>query len=161
MLRNYFATAIRNLLQHRLHSAINIGGLALGLAACLLILLFVRDELSYDRWLPNVDRIAKLEITFNVPGREPLAFSQTPGPAKAALEKDFASDIERAVRMFHAEQTIRAGDRQFAKFCESRLGEIEAVLVERDGLGRTEQFVPIEVAPLALGARDRRVRRLA
>ena len=114
MLRNYFATAIRNLLQHRLHSAINIGGLALGLAACLLILLFVRDELSYDRWLPDVNRIAKLEITFNVPGREPLAFSQTPGPAKAALEKDFASDIERAVRMFHAEQPIRAGDRQFA-----------------------------------------------
>ncbi len=114
MLRNYFTTAIRNLLQHRLHSAINIGGLALGLAACLLILLFVRDELSYDRWLPNVDRIAKLEITFNVPGREPLAFSQTPGPAKAALEKDFASDVERAVRMLQIEQPMRAGDRQFA-----------------------------------------------
>jgi putative ABC transport system permease protein len=114
MLRNYFATAIRNLLQHRLHSAINIGGLALGLAACLLILLFVRDELSYDRWLPDADRIAKLEITFKVPGREPLAFSSTPGPAKAALEKDFASDIERAVRLFQAEQPMRAGDRQFA-----------------------------------------------
>ena len=48
MLRNYFAIAIRSLLANRLHSVLNIGGLAVGLAACLLILLFVRDELSYD-----------------------------------------------------------------------------------------------------------------
>jgi putative ABC transport system permease protein len=114
MLRNYLATALRNLAQHRLHAAINIGGLALGLAACLLILLFVRDELSYDRWLPSADRIAKLGGTFNIPGRERLAFASAPGPAKAALEKDFSSDIEKVARIFQTEQPVRVADRQFA-----------------------------------------------
>lgn len=115
MLRNYIATALRNLVKHRLYSAINIGGLALGLAACLLILLFVRDELSYDRWLPNADRIANLEVTFIVPGREPLQFAQSPGPAKAVLEADFSSDVERAVRVFQPSQPVRVGDRQFTE----------------------------------------------
>jgi putative ABC transport system permease protein len=114
MLRNYFVTAVRNLIAQPLYSAINIGGLALGLAACLLILLFVRDELSYDEWLPHADRIAKLKITFSIPGREAMTFSQSPGPAKAALEKDFGSDIERMVRVFQTEQPVRIGDRQFA-----------------------------------------------
>lgn len=114
MLRNYLVTAIRNLVAQPLYSAINIGGLALGLAACLLILLFVRDELSYDDWLPGADRIAKLGITYRVPGREPLTFSQSPGPAKAALEKDFSTDVERVVRIFQTEQPVRVGERQFA-----------------------------------------------
>ena len=87
MLRNYLLVALRNLRKHRLYSAITIGGLAVGLAACLMIILFVRDELSYDRWLPNAERIAGLEVTFRVPGREPIAFANTPGPVKAALEK--------------------------------------------------------------------------
>lgn len=113
MLKNYLLTALRNLKKHRLYSFITIGGLAVGLAACLLILLFVRDELSYDDWLPEVDRVAKLEITFTVPGREPMAFGQTPGPAKPALEKDFSSDIERAVRVFNSGSLVSFGDKQF------------------------------------------------
>ena len=48
--------------KNRLSSLINIGGLALGLAACILILLFVRDELSYDDWIPEAERIFKIEI---------------------------------------------------------------------------------------------------
>ena len=78
MLQNYLIVALRNLRNHKLYSAITIGGLALGLAACLLILLFVRDEVSYDKWLPNAERIAKLEITFSVPGREPMVASSQP-----------------------------------------------------------------------------------
>jgi putative ABC transport system permease protein len=113
MLRNYLRVAIRNLVANKLHALINIGGLAVGLAACLLILLFVRDELSYDRWLPNADRIAAVESTFFVPGREKIQFGGTPGPMKPALDKDFSSDIERAVRLFQDEAPVRAGDRQF------------------------------------------------
>jgi len=113
MTGNYLLVAVRNLRKHKLYSFITIGGLAVGLAACLLILLFVRDEVSYDRWLPNADRIAKLEITFKVPGRDPLSFANTPGPAKAGLEKDFSSDIERVVRIYQNDQPVRAGDRQF------------------------------------------------
>jgi putative ABC transport system permease protein len=111
MLRNYLAVAIRNLVGNKLHALINIGGLAVGLAACLLILLFVRDELSYDTWLPNADRIASVETTFFVPGREKLEFAGTPGPFKPAIDKDFSSDVERAVRVYQDNEPVRAGDR--------------------------------------------------
>lgn len=112
-LRNYVTVAIRNLTQNKLYSTITIGGLAVGLAACLLILLFVRDELSYDEWLPNADRIAVVESAFMVPGREKMEFAGAPGPIKAALEKDFSSDIERVVRIYNDELPVRIGDRQF------------------------------------------------
>jgi putative ABC transport system permease protein len=120
MFRNYVTVAIRNLVNNKLYSAINIGGLAVGLAACLLILLFVRDELSYDRWLPNAERIAIVESTFFVPGRDKLEFAGAPGPMKKPLEEDFSSDVERAVRIFTDELPVRAGDRQL-------LGEINFV----------------------------------
>ena len=61
MLRNYLLVALRNLVKHKLYSFINIGGLAVGLAACLLILLFVRDEMSFESWVPNSERIAIVE----------------------------------------------------------------------------------------------------
>ena len=113
MLRNYLLVALRNLRKHRLYSSITIGGLAVGLAACLMLVLFVRDELTYDTWLPNADRIAKLEITFRPPGREPMAMGSTPGPAKAALEKDYSTDIEHAVRMWRNGAPVRSADKQF------------------------------------------------
>jgi putative ABC transport system permease protein len=112
MLRNYLSVALRNLVSHKLHAIINIGGLAVGLAACLLILLFVRDELSYDTWLPKADRIMSVESTFFVPGREKLTFAGTPGPLKAALEKEFSSDIERSARIYSDQEPVRAGDKQ-------------------------------------------------
>ena len=108
-LRNYVTVALRNLTQNKLYSTITIGGLAVGLAACLLILLFVRDELSYDQWLPKADRIATIESAFLVPGRERMDFAGAPGPIKPALEKDFSSDIERVVRIFYDEIPARIG----------------------------------------------------
>jgi putative ABC transport system permease protein len=59
MLLNYFTVALRNLRKNRLFSALNIAGLSLGLAACLLIALYVGHELSYDRWNPNAERIVR------------------------------------------------------------------------------------------------------
>jgi putative ABC transport system permease protein len=111
MLRNYLTVAFRNLTSHRLHALINIGGLAVGLAACLLILLYVRDEVSYERWLPRADRIVILETTFKVPGRDALSFAGTPGPVKETLEKEVGSEIERAVRLFESDEPARIGDR--------------------------------------------------
>jgi putative ABC transport system permease protein len=113
MFRNYVLVALRNLRRHRLYSFITIGGLAVGLAACLMILLFVRDELSYDRWLPNAERIVKLETTYHLPGREPLELGASPGPLAPALARDFSSDIERVVRVFGWRDVVRYGDKQF------------------------------------------------
>lgn len=113
MFQNYLTTAIRNLIKHKLYAFINVGGLAIGLAACLLILLFVRDELSYDTWLPNAERIATVEITFAPPGREPFSFARTPGPAAAAMAEDFSSDIDQATRVYTNGEAIRAGEQKF------------------------------------------------
>ena len=61
MLKNYFITAINNLLKNKLYSAINIIGLAVGLAAFLLITLYVRNELSYDRHWEKADLIYRID----------------------------------------------------------------------------------------------------
>ena len=53
MLKNFFVTALRNLTRNRVFSFINISGLSLGLACCLLIFLYAKDELSFDRFQRN------------------------------------------------------------------------------------------------------------
>ena len=62
MLKNYFKIALRNLKKHKGYTFINITGLAVGLACCLLIVLFVRDELSYDRYHDNADQIYRITL---------------------------------------------------------------------------------------------------
>ena len=67
MFKNYLKVALRNLWKNKAFSAINIIGLATGLAVCLLIVLYVVDELSYDKYNKNADRIYRLDadIYFN------------------------------------------------------------------------------------------------
>ena len=60
MLRNYFTIAIRHLNRQKGYSLINVMSLALGISCCLLILLFIRDELSYDRFHDKADRIFRV-----------------------------------------------------------------------------------------------------
>jgi len=60
MLKNYLKIALRNLLKNKADSAINIIGLSIGMAACLLILEFVSFELSYDRFNKNGDNIYRV-----------------------------------------------------------------------------------------------------
>lgn len=55
MVRNYLKTAVRNLSKNKLYSFINIAGLAIGIACTVLILLWVLDEWSYDRFNPNAN----------------------------------------------------------------------------------------------------------
>lgn len=74
MIRNYLTIAVRNLLRSRLFSLINIFGLALGLACSILILLWVQDELTWDRFHPNIDQLYRVYI--NRPGDNGI-FTQT------------------------------------------------------------------------------------
>jgi len=73
VLSNYLAAAIRNLLRNRTHAAINLFGLALGFAAALLIVLFVRDEYSYDRFFPGYRDVYLLTPTRDPVDRRLLA----------------------------------------------------------------------------------------
>jgi putative ABC transport system permease protein len=63
MWRNYWITAFRNLKRQKAHAIINIAGLAVGMACCILILLWVQDELSYDKYHKNVDGIYRIALT--------------------------------------------------------------------------------------------------
>jgi len=111
MFKNYVAIALRNLIKHKLYSAINIIGLAVGLAACVLIALFVQDEFSYDKQWAKSDSLYRLHTTFNLPGREPMKTVRAPGPAKAALLNYFPEEISKTTRIRSLSPVLRYEDR--------------------------------------------------
>ena len=76
MLRNYLTVAIRALAKSRTYSVINIAGLAIGMAACLMILLFIRYETSYDRWIPGVADSYQLQAWYVKPVEGPPTYLQ-------------------------------------------------------------------------------------
>lgn len=63
MWRHYFSMAARGILHQRLYSLINIASLAVGLTCAIFVTLFVRDELSYDRWIPDTQNLYRVELT--------------------------------------------------------------------------------------------------
>src|SRR5688572_1244334 len=67
MWRNYAIVGLRALAKNRTYAFINIVGLAIGLAACLMLLLYVRYERSYDAWLPNAENVYQIQSTFRDP----------------------------------------------------------------------------------------------
>lgn len=85
MLHSYFTLAVRNLRKNGLYSFLNITGLAIGIAACLLIVLYVAHELSYDRWNPNAERIVRpaADINFGGMHHELAVVSSMVGPEAA------------------------------------------------------------------------------
>src|SRR5260221_12654510 len=88
MFRNYFKTALRNLWKNKGFSAINIIGLAIGLSTCLLILIYVMDELEYDRYNKNADRIYRLDGETRFGGNH-FILAVGPAPAWSAMRRDF------------------------------------------------------------------------
>ncbi len=114
MFNNYLKIAFRNLLKHKAYSCINIGGLALGMTCCLLILLYVQHELSYDRFHRHADRLYRIFWQSGNPQ------TRTPHPMAQALAKDFA-EVESAVSLSpvwgpgltRPQFSIRYGDQRF------------------------------------------------
>lgn len=99
MLRNYLKTTLRNLKRQKTQSTINILGLAIGLSCCILILLFVRDELSFDKFNDNHDRIYRVTRRWlNEDGAVSLHLGFVAPPIGPLLKNDFP-EIEHAVRL--------------------------------------------------------------
>ena len=96
MFKNYFKVAMRNLWKNKGYSAINIFGLAIGLATCLLILIYVIDELSYDRYNKKADRIYRVDGDINFGGTHWI-LAVAPDPMGPTLKKDFPQ-VEQYVR---------------------------------------------------------------
>ncbi|HMI61856.1 MAG TPA: hypothetical protein VK518_13140 [Puia sp.] len=113
MLGNYLRDAWRHLIREKGFSAIKILGLALGLAACIFITLFVVDEFGYDRYNTKTDRIYRIaaEIHINGPSVNDVA---TPPAMGTVLEKDFPA-VEKAVRIRaqRKDVVVHAGDKAF------------------------------------------------
>lgn len=96
MLRNYFKIAIRNLAKHRFYSLINIAGLAIGIASCLIIVLFVMHELSYDRYNTKRDRIYRVNGEIKFAGNH-YQLAVAPAPMAEVILNDYP-EVESAVR---------------------------------------------------------------
>ena len=112
MFQNYLATALRNLVRHKLYSFINIAGLAVGLACVILIILFVRDELSYDKWIAGSDKIYRVETIFHVPGRSDIVTAQTTMPLTVAMH-DQIPEVRAQARLASEHMPMTVGGRQF------------------------------------------------
>jgi putative ABC transport system permease protein len=97
MIKNYFKTAFRSLIRNKGFTAINVLGLTLGIATCLLIVFYVFDELSYDRYNAKAERIYRVNNDIKFGGNE-NSYAVAPAPAAMALKADFP-EIEQAARI--------------------------------------------------------------
>ena len=97
MFSNFFKIALRHLMKQKMYSAIKICGFAIGIAACLLIALFIREELSYDRGYPDASRIYRIIGAINENGKI-LRGTSMPAPMRTALKNNFP-EVEAAGRI--------------------------------------------------------------
>ena len=112
MLQNYFKIGWRHLSREKMYSAIKIGGFAMGIAACLLIALFIRDELSYDLKYPDGDRIYRVVVEANDHG-ETIQDVYFQPPLASVLKADYP-EIEKAGR-FNASELFGAGSNEIRR----------------------------------------------
>jgi len=106
MWRNYIVIGLRAMARDRLSAAINIGGLAIGIAACVLIGLFVRHELSYDAWIPDAERIVRLHTSYYPQDRPPFLTVRSAGRMRAQVDALAPDLIEASTRMAQLSPTI-------------------------------------------------------
>src|SRR5882757_1572129 len=100
MIRNYIKTAFRSLKKNKGFTALNVLGLALGLTACLLIMFYVVDELSYDRYNTNANRIYRVNEDLKL-GNNNVQYAVCMPPLAQTLKNDFP-DVEDVVRLKNA-----------------------------------------------------------
>jgi len=98
--RNYLVTALRNIARHKLYSFINIAGLAVGLACVIFIMLFIRDELSFDKWVPGSDNLYRVDMAPQlIPGNPFGHVATAPFPLPAFM-KDNLPEVTAMTRLW-------------------------------------------------------------
>jgi putative ABC transport system permease protein len=114
MIQNYIKVAFRQIWRSKGYSLINILGLAVGIACCLIILMYVWDETSFDKFHEKGDRIYRMALDRHYPGRM-RSYATIPHSYAAAVKEDI-SEVEEAVRIFDFQQnalTLRVGEQVF------------------------------------------------
>ena len=112
MFKNYLKIALRNLVRFKVYSLINIFGLAIGIASCILILLFVRDELSYDKFNEKADQIYRVHSVGKLLGSD-LNMAVSPAPLGETMVSDFPEVIKSARLVPNDKMLIRYKDNVF------------------------------------------------
>jgi putative ABC transport system permease protein len=115
MLKNYITIALRNIGKYKFFSAINILGMTAGITACLLIILWVSDELTFDRFHADADRIYQVGLHGKLAGQDVRTATTCP-PMAAALVSEFP-EVEAATRIapYYSKPAIRIGDNVFTQ----------------------------------------------
>jgi putative ABC transport system permease protein len=130
MIRNYFRIALRSLAKNRVYSFINILGLAMGMAVVMLISLWMRDELSYNKEFPNYDRIVRVMIN-QTHGNDKRTNMTTPIPLAADMRTKYGSDFNKvSLASWNYQHIVTVGDKHLSSkgvFAEPELLDILAV----------------------------------
>lgn len=156
MFRNYFKIGYRNLIRNKSYSAINIGGLAIGLAATMIIGLWIHDELSYNKYHRHYDRVAKVMHRFTRNGETGVG-DAIPLPLYSALAESYKDDFKYLVVcswtdqhiLSHAEKTIsRSGN--FMSSVAPRFLDMKMIEGSLDGLQTPNSIFLSKSTALAL-----------
>ncbi len=114
MLKNYLKIAFRNMSRQKAYTLINITGLSVGIAACILILLYVQNELIYDKYLKDHERIFRISRSWNnAEGEVNLHLGHLAPPFSPLLKMDYEGTIEQSVRLLNFNPLITVGEKQF------------------------------------------------
>lgn len=126
MIKNYVAIALRNLRKQKGYAAINVLGLSIGIACCLVIALFVRQELSYDRYHEHADRIYRLTTRAGISdGGTHFAAA---APPMARIMRDEFPEVVASARVIPSSEVVQVGERTFREdrfyFADSSLFDV-------------------------------------
>ncbi len=150
MYKNYFKTAFRFLVKNKTFSFINIAGLALGTLCCLYILLYVRQQYSYDKHHPGADHIYRVTSALQIPGDKHVNATVSP-PTVAAMKNDFA-EVDQFTRVVPplgvSQHFIQYGEKTFSEksvlFVDSTFFDVFAFHFNR-GIGSKALIDPYTV----------------
>lgn len=112
MLQNYLKIALRSLWRAKVHTVINVFGLALGIGCCILISLFVRDEMTFDRFHSKADRIYRVYGREDWGENQQFFYTTTPFPMGPALKQNLP-EVEHHVRINAIPTQVKVGESQF------------------------------------------------
>jgi len=112
MFKNHLIYTLRSIKKQKTYTLINLLGLAIGMACCMLMILYVRDELSYDRFYKNADRIYRVTSRYSQASNYQLHFARCPEDWIRNMPQDYPEVLGMA-RFHNARSAVRYGDKKF------------------------------------------------
>ncbi|MBN2430736.1 MAG: ABC transporter permease [Acidobacteria bacterium] len=114
MLTNYLKTAWRNLWRYRIYSLINILGLAVGMACFILIMIWIQEEISYDRYHPRPDSLYRVCSVYHTPSGDSRVSAPQPAPLAGLLKTEFP-EVVRSTLYFTPVLSLVSADKRFSE----------------------------------------------